>query len=695
MAKNEIPRQSAHAEKHKSFNQNLANEFTRNWDEKAYENKNKNPNNHYDYSRHEQNFEIDSEGNIVPLDSQKISLRERLKKRLDELNFKFYYDKNGNISQNSPNCCVSYVVSGDTNVLNKLAWGDQKVNFSKEEMGKANWNVRRQKEIENWAMDEYSFFCKTYGKENIICFAVHLDETTPHIHVLVVPVALRKKFGRTREYENINDSSLKIGMKEHDKLDKEEKKNWRPVDEKDYIETVSFNKVFGANTKQRKEYMKEFHTRHYEAVGKKYGLERGRDLDSLPEEERAKVKHRTKAEYHRFKETEEEYQVLSDSVDLLKKKKSSLVQDLINLGGQKEANQKEIKKQEKAIKGLSTMILNLQNNRDQINHEIEDLESGKESAGDELDKKRSDLAAVEAKLTDKMGKLREAERKSEEAKLKLAELLKKEGEMKAQIIEEAQAEADNIREQGRADAEKMKKAPTAAIGQKFGELLGKDKTKKELQKLQKEYSDYKAGETERISNAEKKGHDDAMKKIMDITGITYTKKSGKNRDDILSPEDVSKFILSQKTQINNLKIERDDAKKVQIVYGGEDYEDDLRKSGRRSVLEEISSEAGFINLSKDDIVDKLKESTELKSENSKLLSEIADIDVDNNVRNMALELFLGGSAGCGGGGGSNYSDLRWDGRNKDENDRDYYNRCLQFARTANSKSKKKNKGLSM
>lgn len=704
MTNNKIPRQSAHGDKHQSFNSNLANEFERwLWKELTYERKNNKPNNHYDYSRHEQNFEINSKGEIIPLGSQSDSLQTRLMNRLDELHFKFYYDKNGNISQNSPNCCVSFVVGGDTDVMNKLAWGDQKVDFSKEGMGKANWNVKRQEDIEKWAMDEYSFFCKEYGKENVIGFSVHLDETTPHAHVLIVPTAMRKKFGRTKEYQNMDNPSIRIGMKAHDNLPAEEKKKWKPVDDKEYIESVSYNKVFGNSPDERSLYMKGFHTRHYEAVGKKYGLARGRDLDSLPEEEREKAKHRSKAEYHRFKEAEEEYDLLKESIDVLKKKKSSLIKEIIDLLNKKKENRKELKKQEKAKKGLNSMILHLQNDHDRLVQEIQDLESDKSSTSNDIDTKKQELATVDAKLLDKQQKLQEAEDKHEKAELQLAELLKKEGEMKARIIQEAkditdkaERDANSIREQAREDAEDMKHAPAAALGQKVGELLGKDKTKKELQRIKKEYSDYKDGEQKRISNAEKKGRDDAMKTIMDMTHIRYTKESGKNKDEIIPPEKISSFIIKQTNQINSLKNDVEEAKKVQIEYSTDDEE--LREAGKTSLLKEISRETGLGNLSKESIIEKLKGSDNLKSENSNLLSEIKLQTSNNEIKDMAIALFLGGSGTVSGGGGGNTSDLRWDGRNKDENDRDYYNRCLAFAKANNGihkTHKTKKKGISL
>ena len=62
------------------------------------------------------NFEINGKGEIVPLGSNPVPLHERLQKRLDELSFKPYMDKNNplGISDNSPNCTVGIKCSVKT-----------------------------------------------------------------------------------------------------------------------------------------------------------------------------------------------------------------------------------------------------------------------------------------------------------------------------------------------------------------------------------------------------------------------------------------------------------------------------------------------------------------------------------------------------------------------------------------------------
>lgn len=71
-----------------------------------------------------------------------------------------------------------------------MAFGSQIVNMEK---NADNSHLRRCEEVELWAKDVYDWCSRRYGRENIIGFQVHLDETSPHIHALIVPVGVRPK----------------------------------------------------------------------------------------------------------------------------------------------------------------------------------------------------------------------------------------------------------------------------------------------------------------------------------------------------------------------------------------------------------------------------------------------------------------------------------------------------------------------
>ncbi|MEI6950807.1 MobV family relaxase, partial [Paraflavisolibacter sp. H34] len=41
-------------------------------------------------------------------------------------------------------------------------------------------------QFQQWIQANYDFACKEFGKENIVRFALHMDEKTPHIHCVTV-----------------------------------------------------------------------------------------------------------------------------------------------------------------------------------------------------------------------------------------------------------------------------------------------------------------------------------------------------------------------------------------------------------------------------------------------------------------------------------------------------------------------------
>ena len=268
----------------------------RGWDENTYRLKNQDTNNHYDFSRKHLNFEINNKGEIVPLCSDPVPLHERLQKRLDELGFKPYMDKNNplGISDNSPNCTVGIIVSGDHRVLTRLAFGDQDVDFT---LQKSNAHVVLKQGIKDWAKDTYHWACDRWGAENIIGFDVHLDETTPHIQIQTIPVAKTKARGRASvKYVHKDDKSKVLSQKEWKKLPEEIRSNFvRTEVERREKECVSYARVWGKDKYAVGDTYYQMHTDYYNEVGHKYGLERGDDIAMLPGEERRERVHKSKA----------------------------------------------------------------------------------------------------------------------------------------------------------------------------------------------------------------------------------------------------------------------------------------------------------------------------------------------------------------------------------------------------------------
>ena len=240
-------KQAMHVEAGKSFGTAEANENERHWNDDKIDRKNQDPTNHYDKTRMKLNFEIGLDGKVHPLGYQEKSLEVRLQERLTELGWKPFKPD----SKIQPNCCAKFIFGGNHDRTLEMAFGPQTVNLDK---GADNSHLQRCPEIEQWAKDVYDWCTKRYGQENIIGFQVHLDESSPHIHALIVPVGQRAKSGR---------------------------------------ECVMWSAKFGKSRYEYGHILREMHTSLYEEVGSKYGLERG---DSI---EGRNVNHLSKRDYIR------------------------------------------------------------------------------------------------------------------------------------------------------------------------------------------------------------------------------------------------------------------------------------------------------------------------------------------------------------------------------------------------------------
>lgn len=312
-----IPRAAIHVgTDKKSFSSQVGNEAERRgWDEKRYKLKNADidKNNHYNYSRKRLNFEIVKGGKIVPLGSQSVPLHERLQHRLDELGFKPYMDakRSDQVSRNSPNCTVGIIFSGDHDVLNRLAFGEQKLNTS--DPNADHSKVVLQKGIYDWALDTYRFACEKWGEENVIGFDVHCDETSIHAHVQTVPVEQVRKRGRNgSKYIHKDNPEKVLSTKEWRALPKEERDNYTKSEAaKGVVERVSYAKVWGERAKDKSQYLSQLHTDYYNKVGHKYGLARGFSYDELSEEEKRGRKHKNKV----VLEAERQAKVALDKVE--------------------------------------------------------------------------------------------------------------------------------------------------------------------------------------------------------------------------------------------------------------------------------------------------------------------------------------------------------------------------------------------
>ena len=382
-SRNNIPRAAIHVgTPAKSFSAAEGYEpERRGWDENTYRLKNQDTNNHYDFSRKYLNFEINGKGEIIPLGSNPVPLHERLQKRLDELDFKPYMDKNNplGISDNSPNCTVGIIVSGDHDVLTRLAFGNQNVDFT---LQKSNAHVVLKQGIKDWALDTYHWACDRWGAENIIGFDVHLDETTPHIQIQTIPVAKTKARGRASvKYVHKDDKSKILSHKEWKKLPEEIRSNFvRTEVERREKECVSYARVWGEDKYAVGRTYYQMHTDYYNEVGRKYGLERGDDIAMLPGEERRERVHKSKAVLEAERQAKDaiaQNQIENERLEGQKEKMAGEVQDMkkqkVRLEEQNDKLEGEIQNKEQHKENLEGSISRLEEYAAALDIKEEDL----------------------------------------------------------------------------------------------------------------------------------------------------------------------------------------------------------------------------------------------------------------------------------------------------------------------------------
>ena len=107
---------------------------------------------------------------MAPAKYQEVGLSEAIKIRMEE----------------------GYGVKNDEGVLVKKGIRKDAVKYFKHVLTGSHDEMialaKDPKEFEAWIKDNHKFIAQEFGEQNIVRFTVHLDEKTPHIHVITVPL---------------------------------------------------------------------------------------------------------------------------------------------------------------------------------------------------------------------------------------------------------------------------------------------------------------------------------------------------------------------------------------------------------------------------------------------------------------------------------------------------------------------------
>lgn len=360
-----------------------------------------------DETRSHLNFEIGKGGVVMQVD-QKTSISKRVKNILASHGIK---DPNVGLSEEQLSqkgigirTHANVILEGSRETMRKLAFGDQKVNY---EHGADNSHITRSPEIEKWAQDMYNFMARKYGEENIAAFVVHLDETLPHVHCTIVPINAAGKLSYKEIFAGKDKYEYSQRTKQlHDEL--------AEVNRKWGLERGDSIAVTGAQNKTYLQWLKE-----QIAQGKKVIDEQNSTIES-------------------------QAATIDQQVDILSSQKQLLY-----------AINDEIRKAEKKQKGLSTMIENLEKQKEDLELELISLDELKDVTEQEIEDKRKEyeqkIAEIDSKIADKESKLSEAEgqlydlaKRKVEIQQKLDELRREYNkEVKGDILDKTQREVDS------------------------------------------------------------------------------------------------------------------------------------------------------------------------------------------------------------------------------------------------------------
>lgn len=338
-----------------------------------------------DPTRTRLDFEVGKSGVIQPIDKS-ISIPKRIKAILaangiDDPNEKMD-DEYLKIKGNGTRTYASFILQGSHETMERLAFGDQKVSH---DPNADNSQLERKEEIEKWAKEMYAYIAQKYGEENIAEFTVHLDETTPHAHCVVVPIT--------------------------------------PIGK------LSFKQVFvGENKYEFSKRTKEL----WDEAGKiaeKYGMARGDDSRKTGAKHKSYLQWMREQIFSNEKTIEEQGETITRQSTEISEQKQQLY-----------AINAEIKTAEKKLKSFTKMLSNLNDQKEHLEIEITALEemrdTGNEEAQKQLEEKLQLLNQIIGKISDREKQLSNVQQQLHDLAIKKHDLQKEYDNMKRQMNKE-------------------------------------------------------------------------------------------------------------------------------------------------------------------------------------------------------------------------------------------------------------------
>lgn len=184
-----------------------------------------------------------------PLTGEKkhLTVNQAIRKRIEEAGIKKIHK--------GQNLAIEIILTGSPETMNKM----------------------NEKQLDRWVKESMDWAGEQWGKENIVTAVLHMDEKTPHIHLILVPIVQ----GLSRTSKKRDEERRRSG--------KDVKARNRNTDGN----RLAANEVFTVPK------LYAYHSSYAEKVGAHFGLGRG-----VKAEKGSKKKHQTSEEYNRQLERE-------------------------------------------------------------------------------------------------------------------------------------------------------------------------------------------------------------------------------------------------------------------------------------------------------------------------------------------------------------------------------------------------------
>lgn len=238
------------------------------------------------------------------------------------------------------------------------------------------------KELKNWADDTVKWAKETWGEENVVSASLHVDEKTPHIHMIVVPIVTGQS--RRTSYQQNKGKSKKQYKIDHTKS------------------RLCVNEVYTTGK------LYAYHDSYAKEVSSKYGMERG-----VRAEPGSKKKHTNSIEYNRMlaAQAAEQQALIDELTSDYESKKTKIEEDiqqrqmnLTTLSSKIDEEENKLtkakaksKKAEKESKDAEEKLTELGEKKTGIEQEIAQLQTKKDTLSSAVEEEQKKFDAAEAK----------------------------------------------------------------------------------------------------------------------------------------------------------------------------------------------------------------------------------------------------------------------------------------------------------